>query len=87
MRHFLILTCAGSAIWCGVLAVIGYWIGKVSVNLSAAEMEALFKANGKLAGVLAMAACFIILASYAVWHRRKQKLSTLPEACAAAEDL
>jgi hypothetical protein len=50
-------------------------------------MEALFKANGKLAGVLAMAACFIILASYAVWHRRKQKLSTLPEACAAAEDL
>jgi len=87
MRHFLILTCAGSAIWCGVLAVIGYWLGKVSVNLSAAEMDALFKANGKLAGVIATAACFIILTSYAVWHRRKQKLSALPEVCAAAEDI
>lgn len=72
MRRFLAFTCAGSAIWCGVLAVIGYWIGKVSENLSKEEMYELFKSNGKLAGVIATAVCVMILVSYVLWQRRKK---------------
>lgn len=72
MRRFLAFTCAGSAIWCGVLAVIGYWIGKVSENRTAEQMTDLFKKNGKMAGLIATAVCFIILASYMAWYRRKK---------------
>ena len=77
MRRFLAFTCAGSAIWCGVLAILGYWIGKVSENLTAEEMTALFKSKGKLAGFIATAVCAIILVSYVAWHRRKQKQASV----------
>lgn len=76
MRHFLAFTCAGSAIWCGILAVIGYWIGKASDNLTKDEMTALFKSNGKMAGLIATAACFIIIASYMAWYRWKKAKSS-----------
>ena len=76
MRRFLAFTFAGSAIWCGVLAVLGYWIGKASENLTAEEMTALFKSKGKLAGIIATAVCCVILVSYVAWHRRKSAKSS-----------
>jgi membrane protein DedA with SNARE-associated domain len=71
MRRFLAFTCAGSAIWCGVLAAIGYWIGKASAGLTPEEMTELFRKNGKMAGLIATVVCFSILGAYVLWQRRK----------------
>jgi membrane protein DedA with SNARE-associated domain len=73
MSHFLALTGVGSAIWCGILAAIGYYIGKASERMTREQMDALFTKYGKQAGVLATLACVAIIGVYVYVHRRKQR--------------
>ena len=84
ISHFLLLTGLGSAIWCAILALLGYWIGRASRNMTAEEMHALFMKHGKLAGVAATAVCAGILAVYVWRHKRKQ--AAVARASGAAPD-
>jgi membrane protein DedA with SNARE-associated domain len=72
MSRFLFYTALGSAIWCGVLAALGFWIGRVSAGKTAEEMNELFQRHGKTAGVGATLLCVAIIAVYVYVHRRKQ---------------
>lgn len=76
LPRFLVLTALGSAIWCGVLAFIGFWLGRVSKNVSPQELQHLFVRYGKGAGVLATLLCILIIGLYIWNHRRKVKAAT-----------
>ena len=72
MSHFLGFTIAGSAIWCGLLAALGYWIGQASQGRSPEEIQALFQKHGKTAGLAATLACGVLIAGYILWQRSRR---------------
>ena len=73
--RFAGFTAAGSAIWCTVLTVIGWWIGKASAGKSEQELDALYTLWGKRAGYIAAAVCIVMIVVYS-W-RQKQKKATV----------
>ena len=80
LARFLGLTAAGSAIWCAVLAYIGFYIGKVSKTMSREEMYGLFQKYGKQAGLGATVVCVLIIGLYIVIYRRKKATRANPAA-------
>jgi membrane protein DedA with SNARE-associated domain len=78
MSRFLFYTAAGSAIWCTVLAVIGYWLGRASEKMSPEELHQLFEKYGKQAALFAALFCAVLIAVYVVYHRRKSARLPVP---------
>lgn len=69
---FVFYTGVGSAIWCTVLAVIGYGIGRASRNMTPEQLNELFTKQGKMAAYIAAAVCFVLIAGYVAWQKRKK---------------
>lgn len=72
MTHFLGYTAAGSAIWCAILTVIGYYIGKESVGKTAEELGKMYTKYGKMAAYGAAACCVLMVVVY-VWRQKQKK--------------
>lgn len=72
MSRFLFYTGAGSAIWCTILALIGYWLGRASEKMTTEEMHQLFEKYGKQAALFAALFCVVLIAGYAMIYRRKK---------------
>lgn len=71
MSHFLGYTAAGSAIWCAILTVIGWYIGKQSVGKTHEELSAMYMKYGKMAAYAAAVGCIVMISVYVWRHRRK----------------
>ena len=62
--RFLFYTGLGSGIWCAILAVLGFWVGK--------NQELIVK-YAHQAALGATAACVLMIVLYVANHRRKQR--------------
>lgn len=65
LGRFLFYTGLGSGLWCAILAVIGYVVGR--------NKELVYKYS-KQAGLAVTIACLAMIAIYVYLHRRKMKL-------------
>ena len=64
LKKFCFYTALGAAIWCWVLAYIGYFVGNNHEQVMAMSRRW---------GLWIVAACVLLVAAYIIWHRRKQK--------------
>jgi membrane protein DedA with SNARE-associated domain len=72
LGRFAILTTLGAALWCAILAVIGWYAGDIYAELGPQGVQDYFKAYGKQAAYAALAGSAVLLAIYALWQRNRK---------------
>ena len=73
LARFMAYTAAGSAIWCSILTVIGYYIGKESAGKTTEQLNEMYMKYGKLAAYIAAVSCVAMIMVYA-WRQRQKKV-------------
>jgi membrane protein DedA with SNARE-associated domain len=74
LGRFFAYTGAGAGIWCAILMVIGWVIGKEGASLSRDQVYA----YSHRAVVILIPAVALLIVGYVIWHRRRSRAAESP---------